>query len=45
MGTKLKLSGADMLMHALHDEGVELYLAIQAEQLCIYTMLYLDKTK
>src|SRR6056300_573278 len=24
MGTKLKLSGADMLMHALHDEGVEL---------------------
>ena len=24
MGTKLKLSGADMLMRALHDEGVEL---------------------
>ena len=24
LGTKLKLSGADMLMRALHDEGVEL---------------------
>ena len=30
MGTKLKLSGADMLMHALHDEGVELIFGLDS---------------
>ena len=43
MGTKLKLSGADMLMHALMTR-VELIFGYPGGAV-LFMMLYLDKTK
>tara|TARA_B100001093_G_scaffold96956_1_gene88909 strand:- start:644 stop:799 length:156 start_codon:yes stop_codon:yes gene_type:complete len=44
-GKKLKLSGADMLMGALHDEGVELIFGYPGGAAFISMMLFLDKIK